>query len=175
MSDIRPACNFYFVARLRGNRGRTSGERGKPAPGVLHGQLLRPDHGQGREGASLSLQGPHLETVEQRNGNFREIRGGRAPEKFSAGTSARWSDQRGPQSSRRITGGDLLIFTHRGALLELTGPGMASRMSTEGPSASYRLKDGQRRRINGRALFSVKYHDGNRAPQPPLSTPPGRL
>ena len=40
-----------------------------------------------------------------------------------------------------------------------------------GGLASYRMKDGYQWSCNGRALFSVKYHDGIRAPQPPPFPP----
>lgn len=47
-------------------------------------RLTRARGSGGREGASQSLQGLELETVEQPRGNFREIQRGRASEKFSS-------------------------------------------------------------------------------------------
>lgn len=170
----------------RAENGRTSGERGKRAPGVLHGQPLRLDHGQGPGGGLSISTGP---APRDRNAIKRKFPRNQRGEPFRKKSRTREEPARRSARKKPPPAGGL-----RGALRARGGSraGIYSFLHRERPSwssqargwppgcqrggrASYRLKDGQRRRINGRALFSVKYHDGTRAPQPPLSTPPGRL
>lgn len=168
------------------------------------------------EGASQSLQGLELETVEQPNRNFREIQRGRSSGKILKprkrdpgdrgplplqaasdihlpclrgvffGISGRIAGERSRPGEilRRITpermarGGlrmarrapppsrmRIYPFLHRNGERGPQGPG-------NGPQG---LKDGKRRREKQSGRNSVKSHDGTRAPQPPLSTPPGRI
>ena len=178
---------------------------------MLTVRLTRARGSGGREGASQSLQGLELETVEQPNRNFREIQRGRSSGKILK-PRKRDPGDRGPLPLQAAS--DIHLPCLRGVFFGISGriagersrpgeilrritPG-AHRRGRSGPPPSramiypflhrngergpqgpengaQRLKDGKRRREKQSGRNSVKSHDGTPAPQPPLSTPPGRI
>lgn len=147
----------------------------------------------GREGASYSLQGEQLETVEQRHGNFRQIQRGGPPEKFSGRMDERAANERingrltGERSAaRKKSAGELRANCEGKTLRPLERSGGPSelaedhrrriypflhrngRRAAQGPgNGPQMLKDGNGRKHNRAGLFSVKSHDRGGGPQPP--------